>query len=470
MSNFADIACPASPQLESATTASPDGRPKDSATFAGSRSRKTPDVPEGEMHGHGSGGPKDVWTHNVEATASLLIAFGTLITTCSAQGLFTPSTASRWILEYLVPFQLPIFYFCLGFLYQRYRTTRTPRAWGQNLRRELALMGIPFAAFTVLVLLTNSAVGTKPPLSVADLLRALFIEPVIPVGYFYTCLIIYAITPTVKSRRNTSGLLFAAVAAKAAIVALASLPATAEMATRLPYAVTSVAENWIWVAGGMAMALYRGLPLVRGSEKAWALGALWVATSVIAFYAGWTGETSHAVLDALGVLWATSLFSTVFRSGRQNPLLRLRDPLHHGHLALPRHLPRPVLPSLEGGRHLRHGSTVDGGRGGGARLLRHAGADHGRPFAPWEGRHHRVSGPLSAARAGHHAPEDAALTYTRAHEQVANIFPGGGRPVSGAVLVHDRRAAARPQAARGPGPRHRPGGRAGALGVGPVRR
>ena len=70
-----------------------------------------------------------------------------------------------------------------------------------------------------------------------------------------------------KSRRNASGLLFAAVAAKAAIVALASLPATAEMATRLPYAVTSVAENWIWVAGGMAMALYRGLPLVRGSEK-----------------------------------------------------------------------------------------------------------------------------------------------------------------------------------------------------------
>ena len=254
------------------------------------------------MHGHGSGGPKDVWAHNVEATASLLIAFGTLITTCSAQGLFIPSPASRWILEYLVPFQLPIFYFCLGFLYQRYRTTRTPRAWGQNLRRELALMGIPFVAFTVLVLLTNSIVGAKPPLSVADLLRALFIEPVIPVGYFYTCLIIYAITPTVKSRRNASGLLFAAVAAKAAIVALASLPATAEMATRLPYAVTSVAENWIWVAGGMAMALYRGLPLVRGSEKAWALGALWVATSVIAFYAGWTGETSHAALDALGVL------------------------------------------------------------------------------------------------------------------------------------------------------------------------
>lgn len=275
-------------------------------------------TPTGEMHGHGSGAPKDVWAHNVEATASLLIAFGTLITACSTAGLLPSSPASRWVLECLVPFQLPIFYFCLGFLYQRYRTTRTIRSWGANLWRELALMGIPFAAFTVLVLLANSLVGATPPLTVPNLFRALFVEPVVPVGYFYTCLIIYAITPTVKSRRNANGLLLAALAAKVAIVVLISLPATADMAARLPYAVTSVAENWLWVAGGMAMALYRGLPLVRGREKAWAWGALWVATSVITFYAGWIGEASHAVLDALGVLWATSLFSTVFRTGRQN--------------------------------------------------------------------------------------------------------------------------------------------------------
>ena len=33
---------------------------------------------------------------------------------------------------------------------------------------------------------TGITSGAQPPLSVADLLRALFIEPVIPVGYFYT--------------------------------------------------------------------------------------------------------------------------------------------------------------------------------------------------------------------------------------------------------------------------------------------
>ena len=264
----------------------------------------------------------------MEATASLLIAFGTLITTCSAQGLFTPSTASRWILEYLVPFQLPIFYFCLGFLYQRYRTTRTPRAWGQNLRRELALMGIPFAARSPCSCCSRTRPSARSRLCRSPISSARSSSsPSFPSATSIPASSFTPSPPTVKSRRNASGLLFAAVAAKAAIVALASLPATAEMATRLPYAVTSVAENWIWVAGGMAMALYRGLPLVRGSEKAWALGALWVATSVIAFYAGWTGETSHAVLDALGVLWRPPVLHRVPQRAAE-PLLRLRDPLH----------------------------------------------------------------------------------------------------------------------------------------------
>lgn len=290
---------------------------------APSPSRARPGAPAGEMHGHGTGAAPDVWVYNVEATASLAIALGTLIEFCSTYDILPASPASQWLLECLVPFQLPIFYFCLGFLYQRHRTTRTRLTWRLNLKRELALMGIPFAAFTALVLTANSITGNTPPLTPENLVEALLVRPVAPVGYFYTCLIIYAITPTVKSRRNACGLLLAAASAKALIVTLVSLPATAAFSASLPYAITSVAENWIWVAGGMAMALFRGLPLVRGSEKTWALTALWLTTSTITFYAGWVGEASLAALDALGLLCAISLFSTAFRSGRQNRFYEL---------------------------------------------------------------------------------------------------------------------------------------------------
>ncbi|WP_296009889.1 hypothetical protein [uncultured Adlercreutzia sp.] len=271
-----------------------------------------------EMHGHGAGTAKDSWLHNAEATASLLIALGGLIATCQAHAVLPETPVAHWIEDCLVPFQLPVFYFCLGYLYQRYRTVRTRRAWAANLKRELALMLIPFAAFTVLELLANTVTGVSPGFSVAEVARALFVSPIAPVGYFYTCLIIYALTPTLASRRNASCLLIGAAAAKITLVTLESLPATAAFAASLPYAITSVADNGIWVAAGMALALYRGLPLLRGREKTWGLGGLWLAASIITYAAGWIGEPAHVVLDALGIAWFASLFSTVFRNGRTN--------------------------------------------------------------------------------------------------------------------------------------------------------
>ena len=271
-----------------------------------------------EMHGHGAGTARDSWLHNAEAAASLIIALGGLIAMLASHAVLPEGPVADWILDCLVPFQLPVFYFCLGYLYQRYRTVRTRGNWGLNMRRELVLMGAPFVAFTVLELAANSVAGIQPGLSAKEVVDALLIHPIDPVGYFYTCLIIYAITPTVASRRNARWLLVAAATAKIALVTLDSIPTTAAFAAHLPYAVTSVAENWIWVAGGMALALYRGLPVLRGREKAWALGALWMAASVITYAAGWIGEPAHVVLDALGVLWFASLFSTVFREGRTN--------------------------------------------------------------------------------------------------------------------------------------------------------
>ena len=101
-------------------------------------------------------------------------------------------------------------------------------------------------------------------------------------------------------------------------MAVLSLPACAPVAAALPYALVSVAENWIWFAGGMAIALFGALPLLRSREKAWAWGALWIAASVITFMAGWMGEAAHGILDAIGIIWFVALFSAAFRSGIQD--------------------------------------------------------------------------------------------------------------------------------------------------------
>lgn len=254
----------------------------------------------------------------MEAAAALLIALGSLFNFATRSGVLPGTGIVGWAIDCLFPLQFPVFYFASGYLYQRYRTARTRSAWAANLQREAAVLLIPFAVFTALTLLVNSISNEGRPLNLENLLDALLLRPVEPLGYFYTCFLMYVITPTVISRRGAHGLLVAALACKVAIVAALSLPVSAEAATQLPYGLVSVAENWIWFAGGMAISLFGALPLLRSREKAWAWGALWIAASVITFIAGWLGEASHGILDAIGIIWFASLFSTAFRSGMQN--------------------------------------------------------------------------------------------------------------------------------------------------------
>ncbi len=271
-----------------------------------------------EMHGRGLDHPQDTWVVNMEATAALLIAFGSLLAFAASFGAIPEGGIAEWAIDCLFPMQFPLFYFASGYLYQRYRSVRTRSAWMANLRREAVILLVPFAVFTVLALAASTVTGGARVLDGATLLDALLARPMEPLGYLYTSLILYAITPTVISRRNARGLLFAALACKLAIVAALSLPGSAPTAAQLPYAVVSVAENWIWFATGMAVSLFGALPLLRSREKAWALGSLWIAASVITFIAGWLGEASHALLDAIGIFWFASLFSSAFRSGTQN--------------------------------------------------------------------------------------------------------------------------------------------------------
>ena len=359
-----------------------------------------------EMHGRGLDHPSDTWVHNMEATSALLIAFGSLLAFATAAGPLPAAGIVQWAQDCLFPLQFPVFYFASGYLYQRYRSVRTKRAWAANMKREAIVLLVPFLTFAVLTLAVNAVTGGGRPLGPLTILDMLLLNPVEPLGYFPVCLILFAITPTAASRRNASRLLMAALGCKIAIVVLLSLPATAPTAERLPWIVQAVAENWIWFAGGMGVSLFRVLPLLRTPEKAWALGALWVATSVITFGAGWLGEASYGLLDAIGVIWFASLFSAAFRSGAQDALYGFasRSPVALG-------APRPQAdhrrPHGPGDHSI--GRALALLRRGARGLLRVAGAGHGPAGARREARVPHLPGPLPAAGPGPHRAEGREL-------------------------------------------------------------
>lgn len=324
LSSSAAPARAAYPRFSSAAVTVPVASRRFTARAASQAPTEKPAAPSlHDMHSMAPNGRDTTWAFNLQLAAVLLLVLGQVMEALNLWGALPLGSAALWLHDCLFPFQLPLLFFCLGYLYQRYHHVRTAQDWAFSVRRAAIVLLVPFALFTLLYLMANSLAGMGRPLTPENLIVALFLQPVQPLGYLYTAFLLIAITPTVKSRRNAWGLVGAAAVAKLAIVALLTIPATVVGTAEMPAIITSVAENWIWMAAGMAMALLRGITLLRSPQKAWALGALWIAGSVITFMAGWIGEASHAVLDAIGILWFTSLFSTVFRAGHQDGFFAL---------------------------------------------------------------------------------------------------------------------------------------------------
>lgn len=262
------------------------------------------------------------WIFNLESTASLLIALGGLLSALAAKGVVPAGPALSFAEQCFFPLQLPVFYFGYGYLYQRQWTVDGPRGWAVSMGRELVYMLVPLAAVTVPTLLIDGWAHTGPGFGPAELVHALFVDPVIPVGFFLVALALYALVPTFATKRRATVFVAVACALKVLAVALSSTQAGGALMARLPYVASGVMANGIWFTGGMALAFAqkeKGATAKLGSPAA--LWVAWVAAALALFWAVGAGLVAKAVSQALLValgLWASAaLYSTRFATGRE---------------------------------------------------------------------------------------------------------------------------------------------------------
>lgn len=279
-----------------------------------------------EMHGAAPVGAKDAWVFNAEATSTLLIAawyvFGVGITL----GVIPASAFHAWGDHWVIPFLLAVFYGGAGYLYQRHQSVTSFKSQGAYLRREAVVLLVPFFSFLVLTLLTTSVAALQPGLvasglatgeptfNLPDLVHAIFVKPVGPVGYFVVLLSILLITRTPRTRRGTAALLCAALAAKAAAIILTD----AGMAECVPYYLLGILDNWIWFALGVATCSFRLQDaLARPLTAACSVGAFVIlGTALLAF--GITEAALMAALTLTGLFAFYSVSGARFLQGAQS--------------------------------------------------------------------------------------------------------------------------------------------------------
>lgn len=264
----------------------------------------------------------NTWIFNMESTASLLIALGGFCKAMVDLGCFPGDLVYRWAESCFFVFQLPIFYFGYGYLFQKQWRVRNLADWRYSMKYQVVYMLVPLVFITFFTLLVNSWVGASPVMSPENLLYTTFVDPVIPVGFFLVALVMYLITPTFASSKQAAGFLIAALTIKILAIICALHPATAAMFASLPYVVQNFCGSWIWFVCGMWLAW---LPEAKTRSffscitpaNAALISLGWFILSVILFALKTPSPVLSSILTATGLFWFTAVFGGKFGDGAQ---------------------------------------------------------------------------------------------------------------------------------------------------------
>lgn len=295
-----------------------------------SSANKNPNTTSGvsisEMHGHAPSAAKDTWIFNAEATSTLLIAawyvFGVYITL----GIIPKNAFYEWGAHWAIPFLLGVFYLGAGYLYQRHQCVTSLKSSATYLKREIIVLLTPFLAFLILTLLATSVAALQPGLvesglaagepgfTIPNLVHALFIHPVGPVGYFIILLGIYVITHTPQTKCGVCLLLICALVAKAVVIILTDLG----VAAHTPYYLLGIMDNWIWFALGIALCAFDAPKLLRQPALAAGLTAAFFVLAAFLLTFNMAEAALLGLLTLLGLLALYSLSASRFLQGEQD--------------------------------------------------------------------------------------------------------------------------------------------------------
>lgn len=295
------------------------------ASSANKNFPKATRVSASEMHGHAPAAAKDTWIFNAEATSTLLIAawyiFGVYITL----GIIPNNAFFEWGAHWVIPFLLGVFYLGAGYLYQRHQRVTSLKSSVAYLKRKVIVLLTPFLAFLVLTLLVTSVASLQPGLiasglaagqpgfTAPNLMHALFVHPVGPVGYFIILLGIYVITHTPQTKRGACALFMCALVVKAIAIVLTDLG----IAAYVPYYLLGIMDNWIWLALGIALCAFDIPKRLARPAFAAGLAAAFIVLGALLLAFNIAEAALLGLLTLLGLLALYALSAARFLRGKQ---------------------------------------------------------------------------------------------------------------------------------------------------------
>ncbi|MCR5721530.1 MAG: acyltransferase [Lachnospiraceae bacterium] len=255
-------------------------------------------------------GKRENWVDDVKTFACILVVLGHFYQSMVKSSIVPDSSFYGWFIDTIYLFHVQLFFFCSGYLYQKYSEVRSVKAWCTNIWKKLVVLGVPYLVFTFATWLLKKLFEGSVNNKAGSIVDSLFVEPIAPYWYLYVLFFLFVLTITMRKKTEAYVLLIIALVFKA-------LPFFG-LKTGI-YLVGKIMADWIWFALGMAVAV--GAVKICKMYLGVLTGVLFVAVSIVCHIYGKHTLAIDFILGLLAVLAVISI-ATGIDEKREQPVFK----------------------------------------------------------------------------------------------------------------------------------------------------
>ncbi len=149
----------------------------------------------------GNATQRQIWVDNVKIISIILVALGHLVQSMLKSNILPISTAPLLFNNLIYYFHVPLFFICSGFLYQHLTKEQNFKGYSKNILKKLIAFSVPYFFFSLITyLLKNIFSSSVNDKNENSLLYNLFVEPIAPYWFLYALMLLFILSPILKSK------------------------------------------------------------------------------------------------------------------------------------------------------------------------------------------------------------------------------------------------------------------------------
>ena len=188
---------------------------------------------------------REIWIDDVKCIACILVVLGHFFQSMYKSNVMKDTVLYKWFINTIYLFHVQLFFICSGYLYQKYSSIGSVKAWIGNIWKKLIVLGVPYFVFVITTWVLKRTFESSVNKSVGGLLYCLFEQPLAPYWYLFVLFFLFVLTISIQRKHEMMVLFVIAFGIKIMIIMGWNTDINI---------IDKIMSCWIWFVLGILMA------------------------------------------------------------------------------------------------------------------------------------------------------------------------------------------------------------------------